>query len=87
MNGGRKVFIFKVMSSQHLLNKSLTKGEINERGSPVSQRPFGHVEILLRVYVVYFQCIYTHIQQKKGVIIGICLRLSLLGITNDLRTI
>jgi len=63
MNGGRKVFIFKVMSSQHLLNKSLTKGEINERGSPVSQRPFGLVEILLRVYVVYFQCIYTHIQQ------------------------
>ena len=73
------MFIFKVMSSQHLLNKSLTKGEINERGSPVSQRPFGLVEILLRVYVVYFQCIYTHIQQfkKKGVIIGICLRLSL----------
>ena len=63
MNGGRKVLIFKVMFSQHLLNKSLTKREINERGSPVSQRPFGLVEILLRVYIVYFQCIYTHIQQ------------------------
>ena len=63
MNGGRKVLIYRVMFSQHLLNKSLTKREINERGSPVSQRPFGLVEILLRVYFVYFQCIYTQIQQ------------------------
>ena len=80
MNGGRKVLIYRVMFSQQLLNKSLTKREINERGSPVSQRPFWLVEILLRVYVVYFQCIYTHIQQfnkNKGVITGIRLRLSL----------
>ena len=49
MNGGRKVLIFKVMFSQHLLNKSLTKREINERRSPVSQRSFWLVEILLRV--------------------------------------
>ena len=63
MNGGRKVLIFKVMFSKHLLNKSLTKREINERGSPMSQRLFWLVEILLRVYIVYFQCIYTQIQQ------------------------
>ena len=63
MNGGRKVLIYRVMFSQHLLNKSLTKREIYERGSPVSQHPFGLVEILLRVYIVYFQCIYTQIQQ------------------------
>ena len=49
MNGGRKVLIYRVMFSQHLLNKSLTKREINERGSPVSQRSFWLVEILLRV--------------------------------------
>lgn len=74
------MLIYKVMFSQHLLNKSLTKRDINERGSPVSQRPFGLVEILLRVYIVYFQCIYTHIQQfnkNKKAILGICLRLSL----------
>ena len=73
------MLIYRVMFSQQPLNKSLTKREINERRSPVSQRPFGLVEILLRVYVVYFQCIYTQIQQfnkNKGVIIGICLRLS-----------
>ena len=63
MNGGCKVFIYREVLSQHLLNKSLTKREINERGSPVSRRPFGLVEILLRVYIVYFQCIYTQIQQ------------------------
>ena len=63
MNGGCKVFIYREMLSQHLLNKSLTKREINERGSPVSQRSFWLVEILLRVYIVYCQCVYTHIQQ------------------------
>ena len=63
MNGGSKVLIYRVMFSQHLLNKSLTKREINERGSPVSQRPFWLVEILLRVYIVYNQCVYTHFQQ------------------------
>mgnify|MGYP003484295886 CR=1 FL=1 len=48
------MLIYRVMFSQHLLNKSLTKREIYERGSPVSQRPIGLVEILSRVYIVIF---------------------------------
>ena len=63
MNRGCKVLIFKVIFSQHILNKSLTKREINERRSLMSQRTFWLVEILLRVYIVYYQCVYTHIQQ------------------------
>ena len=63
MNRGCKVLIFKVIFSQHILNKSLTKREINERRSLMSQHTFWLVEILLRVYIVYYQCVYTHIQQ------------------------
>ncbi len=63
MNRGCKVLIFKVIFSQHILNKSLTKREINERRSLMSQRTFWLVEILLRVYIAYYQYIYYHIQQ------------------------
>ena len=89
MNRGCKVLIFKAMSSQHLLNKLLTKREINNCVSPVPQLSFWLVEILLRVYIVYYQCIYTQIQQfnkNKEVLQGFAF-VSLLGITNDLRTI
>lgn len=55
MNRGCKVLIFKVIFSQHILNKSLTKREINERRSLMSQRTFWLVEILLRVYIAYYQ--------------------------------
>lgn len=57
------MLISKMMSSQHLLNKSLTKREINNCGLPVSQLPFCLVEILLRGYIAYYQYIYCHIQQ------------------------
>lgn len=63
MNRGCKVLIFKVIFFQHILNKSLTKREINERRSLMSQRTFWLVEILLRVYIAYYQYIYYHIQQ------------------------
>lgn len=63
MNRGCKVLIFKVMSSQHFLNKPLAKKEINNCGLPVSQLPFWLVEILLRVYIIYYQYIYCQIQQ------------------------
>ena len=63
MNRGCKVLIFKVIFSQHILNKSLTKREINERRSLMSQHTFWLVEILLRVYIAYYQYIYYHIQQ------------------------
>ena len=63
MNMACKAFIYRVMRPQYLLNKLLTKREINNCWSSVSQLPFGLVEILLRVYVVYYQYIYAHIQQ------------------------
>ena len=66
--------------SQHLLNKSLTKREINEQVLFVSQLPFCLVEILLRGYIAYFQYSYSHIQQfnkNKEVLQGFALPLSL----------
>ena len=57
------VLYVNALYSQHLLNKPLAKREINKRVSVVSQLLFWLVEILLRMYIVYCQCIYTHIQQ------------------------
>ena len=57
------MFIYSLVTSQHLLNKPLAKREIHKRVSVVSQLLFWLVEILLRMYIVYCQCIYTHIQQ------------------------
>ena len=63
MNCQCNIFIYSLVTSQHLLNKPLAKREINKRVSVVSQLLFWLVEILLRMYIVYCQCIYTHIQQ------------------------
>lgn len=89
MNRGCKVLIFKVMSSQHFLNKPLAKKEINNCGLLVSQLPFWLVEILLRVYIIYYQYIYCQIQQfnKNKEVLHRDSLSSLLVITNDLRTI
>ena len=57
------MFIYSLVTSQYLLNKPLTKREIHKRVSVVSQLLFWLVEILLRMYIVYCQFIYTHIQQ------------------------
>ena len=57
------MFIYSLETSQHLLNKPLAKREIHKRVSVVSQLLFWLVEILLRMYIVYCQFIYTHIQQ------------------------
>ena len=57
------VLYVNALYSQHLLNKPLAKREIHKRVSVVSQLLFWLVEILLRMYIVYCQCIYTHIQQ------------------------
>ena len=57
------MLIYNLVTSQHLLNKPLTKREIHKRWLSVSQLLFWIVEILLRVYIVYYQCVYTHIQQ------------------------
>lgn len=63
MNCQCNIFIYSLVTSQHLLNKPLAKRKINKRVSVVSQLLFWLVEILLRMYIVYCQCIYTHIQQ------------------------
>ena len=63
MNCQCNVFIYSLVTSQHLLNKPLAKREINKRVSVVSQLLFWLVEILLRMYIVYYQYVYTHIQQ------------------------
>ena len=63
MNCQCNIFIYSLVTSQHLLNKPLAKREIHKRVSVVSQLLFWLVEILLRMYIVYCQCVYTHIQQ------------------------
>lgn len=63
MNCRCNMLIYKHINAQHLLNKPLTKREIYKRECMESQLLFWLVEILLRVYIVYYQCVYTHIQQ------------------------
>ena len=57
------MLIYRPIIVQHVLNKPLTKREIYNLECAVSQLPFWLVEILLRVYIVYNQCVYTHLQQ------------------------
>ena len=54
---------YRLVIAQHILNKPLTKREIYNLVLVVFQLLFWLVEILLRVYIVYYQCIYAHIQQ------------------------
>ena len=74
MNCQCNVFIYSLVTSQHLLNKPLAKREINNRVLFLSQLLFSIVEILLRVYIVYCQHSYILIHQfnkKKNDITGI----------------
>ena len=57
------MLIYKLITAQHILNKPLTKREIYNLACATSQLLFWLVEILLRVYIVYNQYVYTHIQQ------------------------
>ena len=57
------MLIHRLVISQHLLNKPLAKREIHKRWLSLSQLIFWFVEFLLRMYIVYYQCVYTHIQQ------------------------
>ena len=57
------MLIYRPVTAQHLLNKPLTKREIYKWECTVSQLLFWLVEILLRGYIVYYQRVYTHIQQ------------------------
>ena len=57
------MIIYRILTALHLLNKPLTKRKIYNWECAVSQLLFWLVEILLRVYIIYYQCVYTHIQQ------------------------
>ncbi len=48
------VIIFNQIDAQHPLNKLLTKRETDNRSDSSSQLLFWSVEILLRVYIVYY---------------------------------
>ena len=63
MNCQCNIFIYSLVTSQHLLNKPLAKREIHKRVSVVSQLLFWLVEILLRMYIAYYQYDYIIIQQ------------------------
>ena len=63
MNRLCNMLIYRIVTSQQLLNKPLTKREIHKRVSMASQLLFWLVEILLRMYIAYYQYVYTHIQQ------------------------
>lgn len=55
MNRLCNMLIYRIVTSQQLLNKPLTKREIHKRVSVVSQLLFWLVEILLRMYIAYYQ--------------------------------
>ena len=63
------MLINRLVTAQHVLNKPLTKREIYNLVCAVSQLFFGIVEILLRAYIVYYQRVYTHVQQFNRKII------------------
>ena len=67
MNGWFNLLIYSVMLFQRLLNKPLAKREINNRSALYTrlypQLFFWCVEILLRMYIVYYQQGYTSIHQ------------------------
>ena len=63
------MLIYRLVTAQHILNKPLTKREIYNLVCAVSQLPFWLVEILLRAYIVYYQRVYTHVQQFNRKII------------------
>ena len=63
MNRLCNMLIYRIVTSQQLLNKPLTKREIHKRVPMVSQLLFWLVEILLKMYITYYQYTYVHIQQ------------------------
>ena len=74
MNGTYIMLYIKVLFSQHILNKPLTKRESDKWMMPLPLLPFGIVEHLLRVYFVCYQHGYIPIQQfneKRKMLQGI----------------
>lgn len=63
LNGICNMFIYIQIDAQHPLNKPLTKRETDNRSWLYAQFLFWSVEILLRVYIAYYQYDYILIQQ------------------------
>lgn len=63
MNRLCNMLIYRIVTSQQLLNKPLTKRETDNRVLSLSQLLFSIVGILLRMYIVHYQYSYIHIQQ------------------------
>lgn len=63
MNGHYNPFIYRLLYTQQLLNKVPAKRKTNNRPRHCSQLLFWSVEILLRVYIPYYQYCYTLIHQ------------------------
>ena len=62
MNCQCNIFIYSLVTS-HISQQTTRQKRNSQTVSVVSQLLFWLVEILLRMYIVYCQCIYTHIQQ------------------------
>ena len=63
MNGWCNPFIYRLLYAQWFLNKALAKRGINNLSVFCSQLLFWSVEILLRVYIAYYQYGYILIHQ------------------------
>ena len=63
MNDRCNIFIYSIITAQHLLNKPLDKRETNKRVLFLFQQPFLIVEKLLRIYIVNYQHNYVLIHQ------------------------
>ncbi|QUT84859.1 hypothetical protein INE79_01595 [Phocaeicola dorei] len=59
MNDRCNIFIYSIITAQHLLNKPLDKRESNKWVLFLSQQLFSIVEKLLRVYIISYQ--HSHI--------------------------
>ena len=63
MNDRCNMFIYSIITAQHLLNKPFDKRETNKRVLFLFQQPFLIVEKLLRIYIVNYQHNYVLIHQ------------------------
>ena len=61
MNRLCNMLIYRIVTSQQLLNKPLTKREIHKRVSMASQLLFWLVEILLRMYISFIVSVFIPI--------------------------
>ena len=71
MNCQCNIFIYSLVTSQHLLNKPLAKRETDNCVLFLSQLLFSIVEILLKVYIAHYQYGYMLIHQfnKKRMVL------------------